>query len=206
MSAWKPSVFGPVDGFQQLDHVPRAVHAAPADFALGRQPLAEFLGDVAGLAKRVGDPLRAGLRVRRPLGRRAGRVDPHDAVRPDAELLQRAGDAAAFADLREELLAGRVVAHRRAAAGGRPHGRDDRADHQPVRANLFRQLFQLLVGRIDADVRIEQKQIDAVEPLAVDLGRGRQIEHRIELDRRLAALAFADDAGPRGVVKFGKVV
>ena len=41
---------------------------------------------------------------------------------------------------------------------------------------------------------------------AVDLGRGRQIEHRVELDRRLAVAAFADDAGPGGVVEFGEVV
>ena len=77
---------------------------------------------------------------------------------------------------------------------------------RPRDANFLGQLFELLVGRVDADVRIEQKQIDAVELLAVDLGRGRQVEHRIEIDRRLAAVAFADDAGPGRVVKFGKVV
>ena len=39
---------------------------------------------------------------------------------------------------------------------------------------------------IEVDVRMEQEQIDAVELLAVDLGRGRQVEHRIEVDRRLS--------------------
>ena len=102
---------------------------------------------------------------------------------------------------------GRIVAHRRAAAGRRPDRRDDRADDQPARREPFSaSSSKLLVGRVDADVRIEQKQIDAVEPLAIDLGRGREVEHRVELNRRLAALAFADDAGPGGVVKFGKVV
>ena len=182
------------------------MHAAPADFALGREPLAEFLGDVARPAERVGDALRVGLRVGRPLGRRAGRVDPHDAVRADAELPQRAGDAAALANLREKLLACRIVAHRRAAARRRPDRRDDRTDDQAARANFLGQLFQLLVGRIDADVRIEQEQVDAVEPLAVDFGRGRQVEHRIEPNRRLAPLALADDAGPRRVMKLWKVI
>ena len=51
MSAWKPSVLGRFDHFQQLDIPLPAVHAAPADFAFGGEPFAELFGDVARLAE-----------------------------------------------------------------------------------------------------------------------------------------------------------
>ena len=97
-------------------------------------------------------------------------------------------------------------AHRRAAAGRRPDRRDDRTDDQISRPHLVGQLLQIVVARVDVDVRGEQKQIDAVELDAVDLGRGRQVEHRVEIDRRLRTRrAFADDARPGGVVQLRKV-
>ncbi len=56
-------------------------------------------------------------------------------------------------------------------------------------------------------MRREQKQIDAVELDAVDLGLGRQIEHGVQVDKRLGAGGtLADDAGPGGVVQFGELV
>jgi len=51
-------------------------------------------------------------------------------------------------------------------------------------------------------VRREQEQVHAVEPHAVDLGPGRQVEHGVEVDGRLAAVALADHAGPGRVVEF----
>ena len=57
------------------------------------------------------------------------------------------------------------------------------------------------------DVRIEEEQIDAVELHAVHLGGGGQIEHRVEIDRRLGVrAALADQAGPHGVVNRGILV
>jgi hypothetical protein len=54
-------------------------------------------------------------------------------------------------------------------------------------------------------MRQEQKVVDAVELLAVDVRGGRQFEHPLERDRRLLAGvgALADEAGPHGVVQFG---
>ncbi len=98
--------FGPADGFEQLDHVMSAVHAAPADFAFGGEAFAELFGDVARLAERVGDALCVCFWIGGPIGRRAGGVDSHHAVRANADLLERAGDVATFADLSEEVLAG----------------------------------------------------------------------------------------------------
>ena len=61
--------------------------------------------------------------------------------------------------------------------------------------------------RIDADVRIEEEQIDAVELDAVDLGLGGEVEHRVEIDRRLGAgSAFADEPGPHRVMDGGVFV
>ena len=49
--------FRPADHLQKLHHVLPAVHAAPADFALGGEALAMLLGDVAGFAEGLGDRL-----------------------------------------------------------------------------------------------------------------------------------------------------
>ena len=56
---------------------------------------------------------------------------------------------------------------------------------QPLRANLVGQPLQIVVGRIDVDVRIEEEQIDAVEPDAVRPRGGREVEHGVEIDGRL---------------------
>ncbi len=56
---------GAIDHFQKLHHPPPTVHAAPANLSFGGQPLAVVLGDVAGLAERVGDPLAVAHRVSR---------------------------------------------------------------------------------------------------------------------------------------------
>ena len=54
---------------------------------------------------------------------------------------------------------------------------------------------------------IEEEDVDAVEFDAVDAGLGGQVEHGVEVDRRLGAgAALADEAGPHGVVKLGVVV
>ena len=136
---------GPIDHFQQLHHPLPTVHAAPADFAFGGQPLAEILGDVAGLAERVGDALLIGLRVpSTTVGGADGRVDPHDAVRaecPARAAAWRCGSPCEPAS--RNCLRSSSLAHRRAAARRRPDRRDDRADHQLARADLVGQLLRV---------------------------------------------------------------
>ena len=56
----------PADAFQNIQHLPPALHAAPANLAFRRQPLAmrfgrsagtaEGLDDEAGVARRIGVP------------------------------------------------------------------------------------------------------------------------------------------------------
>ena len=136
----------------------------------------------------------------------AGRVEPHDAVGADAQPPQPLGDAASLADLGEELRLLGLAAHGRAAAGRPPHRRHHRADLELPRPGLVGQLPDLVVAGVDVDVRDEEEQVEAVEPDALELGVGRQVEHGIEVDGRLAAVALAHHAGPRRIVKFRIVV
>ena len=52
-------------------------------------------------------------------------------------------------------------------------------------------------------MRIEQEQIDAVEADAVDSRGRRQVEHRVEIDRRLRVGPLADEPRPHRVVQCG---
>ena len=66
------------------------------------------------------------------------------------------------------------------------------------------QPLQFVIVGVDADMRVEQKQVDAVEPLPIDFRRGGAVEHGVEVDWRVrGARFFADQAGPGGVVQFG---
>ena len=197
----------PVDHFQQFDHPPPTVHAAPADFAFGGQPLAVILGNVAGLAegrRRSASGCRPDRPTTRPRRRPNRSARRRWAERPARAAARRCGTPLRPAS--RNRWRSFALAHRRAAAGRRPHRRHHRADLQISRAGLVGQRLDLVVAGVDIDVRREQKQVDAVELHAVDLGRGGQIEHRIQVDRRLAALSFADHARPGGVVELGIVV
>ena len=73
---------------------------------------------------------------------------------------------------------------------------------RPREATRSRKALQLVFGRIDAGVRIEQEQIDTVELDAVDRRLCGEIEHGVEIDERFGArAALADKAGPHGVME-----
>ena len=84
----EPDDAGAVGLFQRIDHRLPAVHAAPADFTLGGQTLAEILGDVAGLTPGLGDQLGAGDGILGPVGRARGGIDTDDAIFAHAEVAQ----------------------------------------------------------------------------------------------------------------------
>jgi hypothetical protein len=50
-------------------------------------------------------------------------------------------------------------------------------------------------------VRVGQKEIDAIEARAVHLGGRGEIEHRLQVDRRLGIAPLADQPGPHRVVQ-----
>src|SRR5215467_14118339 len=91
--------------FEQFMQILPTVHAAPADFALCCEPLAVAFGDVACLAEGLGDLLRIARRVFGPLRRAARRINAHDPVRSDAEVAELPADGAGFTNLRQKGFA-----------------------------------------------------------------------------------------------------
>ena len=156
----------------------------------------------------VGDRLLIAFGVLEPVAGAAGRVDADDAVGPDAELAQPLGDPAALADLR------RGTCLRSASppiAEPPPVGGQTGATTEPItrflRPHLVGELLQVVVGRVDVDVRGEQEQVDAVELDAVDLGLGGQVEHRVEVDERLGAgRALPTTPGQAALWSLGKLL
>ena len=118
-----------------------------------------------------------------------------------------ASDDTRLAHLLEKPGAVRLRPHGRSAAGRRPHGSDQRADDEAAPGDRIGEALRVIGRRIDADVRIEEEEIDAVEPGAVDFGGGRQVEHRLEVDRRFGAWAsFPNQSGPHRVVQAGREI
>ena len=76
---------------------------------------------------------------------------------------------------------------------------------KPLAAILSASRLQAVVVDVNVDVRVEEEEVHAVELDAVHLGLGGQVQHGIEVDAGFGAgAAFADQAGPHGVVQFGK--
>ena len=56
---------------------------------------------------------------------------------------------------------------------------------KPCGTDFVGELLDAVIVDIDADVRVEQEEVDAVEFDAVDLGLGGEVEHGIEVDGRV---------------------
>ena len=205
MSAWKPSVFGRFDQLEQLDVALPAVHAAPADLAFGGEPLAVVLrrssqasrnvsaiffvlpaGSFAHSAGLAAESMRTTPYLRMPRSR---------SFLPIAQALRTC--------VRNFLRSSSLPIAEPPPVGGHT-GATSEPTTRSLRADLVGEPLEVVVGRVDADVRIEQEQVDAVELDAVDLRVRGQVEHRVEIDRRLGVrAAFADEARPHRVVKGG---
>ena len=208
MSAWKPTVCGRFDHLQQLDVALHAVHAAPADLPFGRQPLAVVLGDRRGLLERLGDLLRVALRILRPLRRARRRVDADDAVVADAEVAQLPGDARRPC----APASGTPCAPRRSPiADPPPVGGQTGATSEPTTRPFARILSasRFRSSSVESMLTCGSKRNRSTpsNSAAVRPRRGGQVEHRVEVDRRLCArAALADEARPHRVVESGFLV
>jgi len=94
-----------IDCFEQFQHVPPAVHAAPTDFAFGCEPLSMRLCDGACFPERLGDPACVLRRRLKPGSRAGGGIEPDHAVRSNAVIPQHPSNATGFLDLPQKLTA-----------------------------------------------------------------------------------------------------
>ncbi len=111
-------------------------------------------------------------------------------------------DRAGFPHLREKFVARFLSIPSPIRRRGRPHRRDQRPDDKSSARDVVGERSDLIGRRIDIGMRRGKEQIDAIEFDAVDFGGLRQVEHGVEIDRRLRIRTFADEAGPHGVVQF----
>ena len=181
MSAWKPTRLRAVRPLRAARPSCRQQCMPPQQIspsAASRSPCSSAMS--RGLAERLGDSLRvaSGSAAQSP-GSRPSRSARRRTCRTPSSRSVRAMRHAFWTCVRNFLRAS-SLAHGRPAAGRRPDRGDNRADASPRDADLVGQRLQLVVGRVDADVRVEEEQVDAVELDAIDLGRGREVEHRIE--------------------------
>ena len=203
MSAWKPSVFGRFTIFQQLDLALHAVHAAPADLAFGREPLAELLRDIARLPERLGNLLRVARRILRPVRRARRRVDADDAVLADAECRAASSRSRRPCAPASESSCDPL---RSPIAEPPPVGGHTGATTDPTTSPLPRILSASRFRSSSVESMLtcgsNRNRSTPSNFAPFDVGLRRQVEHRVEIDRRFGArTALADQAGPHGVVK-----
>ena len=190
--------------FQRLDHVLPGVHATPTDFALGGQTLTVVFGHLATLTESLGDELGVALGVFVPGGHRRGRIDADHTVGAHAQIAQLLTNAAGLAHRSHPIGALRGVTHGRSIKPNRSH---HRTHHKPARLDLIGELLDTVVADVDIDMRVVKKQVHTIELHAVDLGLGRVVEHRIQIDRRLGTRpALADQSGPHRIVQLREII
>ena len=194
------------DALEDVEHVLPRVHASPADFAFGGKAFAVVLGDGGGLFEGVDDAGGVGRGVFTPLGdAELGGVDADHAILAHAVGVEDLGDAAGHLDGAEEFLLLSVVTHGGVADGAGPHGSHEGTDGEAFGGDEISDALDLVIAGLGIGVREEEEVVDAFELLAVHVGCGREVEHALQADRGFlaVAIAFADEAGPHRVVKFG---
>ena len=108
---------------------------------------------------------------------RAGRVDPDDAVRPDAQLAELLAIRQRLADRGRGNSA--AAASSPIAEASNQTGATTEPITKPLAGDLVGHGLEVLVADVDVDVGVVEEEVDAVELDAVDLGRGGQVEHRL---------------------------
>ena len=185
------------------------MHAAPADLAFGGEAFAVVGRDRRRLPEGLDHVGGVALRVLGPVLDPAGGVDADHARRANAPLRELAGDGARLPDGGQECVTPRARIDGCTPAGRFPDRRDNRADRQASRRELVDPGLELVVGAVNADVRLGQEQVHAIELPAIDLGIGSQVKHRLEGDGRFVirpVSALAHDTRPSGIVQFWEVV
>jgi hypothetical protein len=193
-----------VHQFQKLHHAPPAMHAAPADLAFRRQPLAK--------AAATSQASRNVCAIRRVLP--SGSLAHSAGLAAESMRTIPYGRAPNSRSLRAIRQALRTCARNAAARPRCPWPSRRRWAARPApppipppgpaRA-LCRPAAPDRRRSHRSSMRVEEEQIHAIEPRAVHLGGGGQAQHGVQIDGRLGIRAFAHQAGPHGVVDAGKV-
>ena len=195
----------PVDHLEQLDIPLPAVHAAPADLAFGREPLAVVLGDVARLR---GTCRRSSSCCRRdpspsPPGsppNRCGRRRSGGCRGRAASCRSRRPCAPASGTSCARPRCPSPSRRRSAARPARPASRRPGPSRAILSASRFRS--SSVESMLTCGSNRNRSTPSNLTPSTSAVGG--QVEHRVEIDRRLGVrAAFADQAGPHRVVECG---
>ncbi len=178
------------------------MHAAPADLAFRRKPLAMIGGDVAGLAKGLRHLGGVAGRVLGPFSDTRRGIDAHDSTLAHAQIAEPPHDPAGLLDRRKKCGAPLTFIHGRSAADRRPDRRNGRTDRQTAAAHVVGQRLDPVVVHVDRRVRIRQEQVDTIEFHAVNRRGLGHIQHLVETDRRLF-LTLSDQPRPHCVMQLG---
>ena len=143
MSAWNPSVFGrsTISSSStmcfQLCMPPQQISPSAAS----RSPCSSAMEQASRKVSAMRFVLSVGILG--PVGRACCRIDAHDAILRMPRSRSLLADGAGFADLGEKTSAILIGSHGGAAAGGRPHRSDQRADDKAARSRYFPQTLQI---------------------------------------------------------------
>ena len=147
------------DGFEQIQHVAPRVHACPADFALGGQPLAVTRSDAAGLAEGLGDAGRVARWIHGPALRAVRRVDAHNTPTPHAVFAQHPRNAAGAVHRGEKAARRGPIGHRTTADGLGPDRCHHRADLEVPRGDVVGEATNGPLVSVNVEVGFVQEQI-----------------------------------------------
>ena len=177
MSAWKPTVFGPVHHLRAARRCASRCACRPSRSRLPRPAVRRSSSATSAAFRNVSAiffVLPAGSFAQSAgLAAESMRITPYLRMPRSRSFLPI---SAGLAHLRHERLR---VPRRCPSRSRRPSGGHTGATSEPTTrffdAYLVGQPLDVVVGRIDVDVRVEEEQIDAVEFRAVDFGGGRHV-------------------------------
>jgi hypothetical protein len=201
----EPEGFGHTDPFEDIEHIAPAVHPRPADLTFGGEALPVVLCNFRCELKRLDDPRGVGFGIRSPLvDPELGAIDPDHSVLANAMILKHVGDAARRLDRREEFFSRCVITHRGISDRTRPNRRDERTDGKAVACDLIRDLSQIVIARVGIGVRQEQKIVNSLEFLTIDIRCCSQFQHPRQRNGWLLAraISLAYQSRPHRIVQF----
>lgn len=169
------------DALKDVKHVFPRMHTSPADFSFGSETFTVISGDRGGLREGVDDTRCAGHGIFTPFSDAVlGRVDADAAILAHAVLVEDSGDTTGHFHGAEEFFLLGVITHSGAAVGTWPHWGDKGTDGESFAGDEIGDLLQFVIAGLRIGMRQEEKVVDAIELLSVNVGGGSEVEHTLE--------------------------